>query len=186
MCAEDKYSLLELRKLATAFGLVSKSDGLFSQMMDQLNRDKTLFEAEKVHNRISAESESQEIDEQLKRLLDLSVSGVISDEEYKEKKARLVNKKFELQAKGSRDGEWLERYRNLITLAHQASYIAAEENFEAQRDFLRSCGSNISLNNGSLAISYRYPWRHIVETHGNKKWGPSRMSRGETSLYLQG
>lgn len=46
------------------------------------------------------------------------MSGVISDEEYREKKARLVNKKFELQAKGSRDGEWLERYRNLITLAH--------------------------------------------------------------------
>ncbi len=50
---------------------------------------------------------------------------VISDEEYKEKKARLVNKKFELQAKGSRDGEWLERYRNLLTLAHQASCIGS-------------------------------------------------------------
>ena len=132
----------------------SLDDGLFSQMMDQLNHDKTLFEAEKVHNRISAETQALEIDEQLKRLLDLSVSGVISDEEYKEKKARLVNKKFELQAKGSRDGEWLERYKNLITLAHQASYIAAEANFEAQRDFLKRLGSNFRLYNSTLLVSY--------------------------------
>ena len=100
------------------------------------------------------------------------MDNTISVDEYKEKKARLVNKKFELQAKGSRDGDWHERFKNFLTLAHQAGYIAAEANFEAQRDFLRSCGSNISLNNGSLAISYRYPWRYIVENRGNKKWGP--------------
>jgi len=73
----------------------------------------------------------------------------------------------------TQDGKWLEQMKNFLTLAHQASYIAAEANFEAQRDFLRSCGSNISLNNGSLAISYRYPWRYIVENRGNKKWGSS-------------
>jgi len=141
----------------------SLDDGLFSQMMDQLNHDKTLFEAEKVHNRISAETQALEIDEQLKRLLDLSVSGVISDEEYKEKKARLVNKKFELQAKGSRDGEWLERYKNLITLAHQASYIAAEANFEAQRDFLKRLGSNFRLYNSTLLVSYTSVFKIFAE-----------------------
>ena len=140
-------------------------------MMEELNREITLANAERVHNRVSAEIKNQEIDDQLKRLLDLLVRGVISEEEYKREKAQLIHKKFDNLDGGNPDGDWHERFKNFLTLAHQASYIAAEANFEAQRDFLRSCGSNIFLNNGSLVISYRYPWRHIVENRGNKKWG---------------
>ena len=101
------------------------------------------------------------------------MDNTISVEEYREKKAQLINQKVELERNPmTQDGKWLEQMKSFLTLAHQASYIAAEANFEAQRDFLRSYGSNISLNNGSLAISYRYPWRYIVENRGNNKWGP--------------
>ena len=164
-CSQTSYIREEnlAQQVKEAILKASLDDGLFSQMIDQLNHDKTLFEADKVHNRISAETEVQEIDEQLKRLLDLSVSGVISDEEYKEKKARLVNKKFELQAKGSRDGEWLERYKIVITLAHQASYIAADANFEAQRDFLKRLGSNFRLYNSTLLVSYTSVFKIFAE-----------------------
>jgi hypothetical protein len=112
----------------------------------------------------------------------MSLKGIITDEEYREKKAELINRKFDIPEKGESNGNWHEHFKNFPTLAHQATCIAAKENFEAQRDFLRSCGSNIFLNNGSLAISYRYPWRSIVENRGNKKWGPSPMRRGKTSL----
>ena len=160
------------RQIKDAIQKVAIDDGLFSQLMKEVNRQKALLEADKIYNERLAGSKIQEIDLQLERLLNLSVSGVISTEEYREKKAQLINRKFELQAGGNSDGKWLEHLKNFITLAHQASCIAAEANFEAQRDFLRSCGSNIFLNNGSLAISYRYPWRYIVENRGNKKWGP--------------
>ena len=70
------------------------------------------------------------------------------------------------------NGKWLEQMKSFLTLAHQTTSIAAEANYEAQRDFLRTCGSNLSLNNGNLAVSYRYPWRYIVENRGNKNWGP--------------
>jgi hypothetical protein len=54
----------------------------------------------------------------------------------------------------------------------QKSQKVAWANYEAQRDFLRSCGSNLAINNGTLVVAYRYPWRYIVENRGNKKWGP--------------
>jgi len=53
----------------------------------------------------------------------------------------------------------------------QKSQKLAWANYEAQRDFLRSCGSNLSLNNGTLVVTYRYPWRYIAENRENKKWG---------------
>ncbi|MFA4934189.1 MAG: SHOCT domain-containing protein [Candidatus Omnitrophota bacterium] len=87
---------------------------------------------------------AQEVDEQLKRLLDMSLKGIITDEEYREKKAELINRKFDISEKGDSNGDWLEHFKNFLTLAQQATCIAAEANFETQRDFLRSCGSNIS------------------------------------------
>jgi hypothetical protein len=89
-----------------------------------------------------------------------------------QEKTQRINKKFDNSDGGNPDGDWHERFKHFLTLAHQATCIAAEANFEAQRDFLRSCGSNISLNNGSLVISYRYPWRYIAENRENRKWGP--------------
>ena len=63
---------------------------------------------------------SDNIDDMLKRLLDLAVSGTISDAEYKEKKAQLVNRKFDILNGGSSDEEWLERIKEFLSLAHQA------------------------------------------------------------------
>ena len=71
------------------------------------------------------------------------IKGIISDEEYKQKKAELINRKFDISEKGDSNGEWLERYKTVLTLAHQASYIAAEANPDAQRDFLQKIVSNL-------------------------------------------
>lgn len=80
-------------------------DRAFSYIMDELNREITLPNAERVHNRISAEIKNQEVDDQLKRLLDLLVRGVISEEEYKREKAELLNKKFDNLDGGNPDGD---------------------------------------------------------------------------------
>ena len=174
-CAQTKYVLEENldQQVKEAIEKVALDDGLFSPMMKELEREKTLLEADKIFAKRNAEIKLKEINEKLKTLLDLFMDNTISVEEYREKKAQLLNQKVELERNPTtQDGKWLEQMKNFLTLAHQASCIAAEANLEAQRDFLRSCGSNISLNNGSLVISYRYPWRHIVENRGNKKWGP--------------
>ena len=94
-------------------------------------------------------------------------SGVISAEEYREKKAQLINRKFELRAGGNSDGKWLEHLKNFITLAHQASCIALEANYEALRDYFKIFGSNLRLANASLLFSYRYPYKFFAERANN-------------------
>lgn len=97
--------------------------------------------------------------------------GVISKEEYKREKAQLLNKKFDNLDGGNPDEDWHERFKNFLTLAHQASYIAAEANFEAQRDFLRRAVSNLKLFNKTLIVSYTSAFKIHAETHGeNMGW----------------
>jgi len=83
-------------------------------MMKELERERALLQAEKVHNRISGEVRAQEVDEQLKRLLDMSLKGIITDEEYREKKAELINRKFDISEKGDSNGDWLEHFKNFL------------------------------------------------------------------------
>ena len=97
-------------------------------------------------------------------MLDLLVRGVIGEEEYKREKAQLINKKFDNLDGGNPDGDWHERFKNFLTLAHQASYIAAEANLEAQRDFLRLAVSNLKLLDGNLIVSYTSAFKIAAET----------------------
>ena len=89
--------------------------------------------------------------------------SVISEEEYKREKAQLFDKKFDNLDGGNPDGDWHERFKNFLTLAHQSSYIAAEANFEAQRDFLKRLGSNFRLYNSTLLVSYTSVFKIFAE-----------------------
>ena len=41
----------------------------------------------------------------------------------------------------------------------------------AQRQFLKSAGSNLALKDGTLCLSYRLPYRHVAEISPSKNWG---------------
>jgi hypothetical protein len=125
---------------------------------------------------------AQEVDKQLKRLLDISLKGIITDEEYKQKKAELINNKFDISEKGDSNGDWHERYKNLITLAHQATCIAAEANFEAQRDFLRRAVSNLKLLDGNLIVSYTSAFKIAAETANEDMGFLSYFMKGNLSV----
>ena len=68
---------------------------------------------------------------------------------------------------GNSDGKWLEHLKNFVTLAHQASCIALEANYEALRDYFKIFGSNLRLANASLLFSYRYPYKFFAERANN-------------------
>ena len=120
---------------------------------------------------VKPDGKLQAIDLQLERLLNLSVTGAISAQEYREKKAHLINAKFELQQGGGSDGKWLEHLKNFVTLAHQATYIALGGNYETQRDYLKIFGSNLKLAGATLLFSYRYPYKFFAErTNNNMGW----------------
>ena len=107
-CSQSLYVREEnlARQIKDAIQKVAIDDGLFPQLMKEVNRQKALLEADKIYNERMTGNKIQEIDLQLERLLNLSVSAVISAEEYREKKSQLINRKFELQAGSNSDGKW--------------------------------------------------------------------------------
>jgi len=74
-----------------------------------------------------------------------------------------MNRKFDFSAKGDGDGDWLEHFKNFLSLAHQASYIAAGANHASQRDFLQKIVSNLKLYNRTLIISYSSDFKFMAE-----------------------
>ena len=116
------------------------------------------------------------------------MEGAISADEYKEKKASLINQKTDhLENPAGSHGKWLEPMRDFLTLAHQASSIAKAGDPEAKRTFLKKLGSNFRLTDGSLFVSYSYPFKLLANSHQeNMGWltGVEPVPREPQSLVL--
>ena len=74
----------------------------------------------------------------------MQLDGLLSLEEYKQKKEELINRKTELKQKltdfGRKGNYWLEPMRNFILGAHQANFLINSENLEEKRSFLQKIG----------------------------------------------
>jgi DNA invertase Pin-like site-specific DNA recombinase len=172
-CSQSQYLREEelLEQIKKEILNVHLEDGIFSQMMNELKREEKLFEADKIYSKRTVEIKIQEIENKLKKLLNLYLDGNISEEEYKEKKCQLVNKKIELETDPERsDGKWLEQMRDFLTLANRARYIALEANPCAQKDFFKKLGSNFKIFNASLSFSSTWPFK-ILKNPPQKNLG---------------
>ncbi len=156
---EEKLALM----ISEAIEKVRLDDKVFNTMIRELEREKELAKAEKIHNERVNETRLQEIDEKLSRLLDLFVEGAISADEYKAKKASLINKKtHHLENPEGTDGKWLEPMRDFLTLAHQASYVASAGSAEEKAEIFKKICSNHRLAYASLSVSYAYPYKILL------------------------
>jgi len=158
---EEKLALM----ISEAIEKVRLDDKTFNAMMRELEREKELMKAEKIHNEHTRETKLQEIDEQLARLLDLFVEGSITAEEYKAKKTSLINKKtHHLENPSGTDEKWLEPMRDFLTLAHQAGYVASAGTPEELANFFKKVCSNRKLANATLYVSYNCAFKILAET----------------------
>jgi len=130
-----------------------------------------------------------EIDAKLKKLLDAYLNQLISEDEFKTKKSELLNEKIALKenlakATEARGKVWLELARDFVSTTGQAGYIAGQATLEEKREFLKKIGSNFRLCGPKLSVELRLPYASIGQLGETEKWGPTRISRGETSLNL--
>jgi hypothetical protein len=157
---EEKLALM----ISEAIAKVGIDDKTYDAMIAELDREKELAKATKIHNDMTRETRTREIDEQLSRLLDLFVDGAVSADEYNAKKASLINKKtHHLENPVGTDGKWLEPMRDFLTLAHQASYVARAGSAEEKADYIKKICSNRRLAYASLSYSYIYPYKILAE-----------------------
>jgi len=126
---------------------------------------------------LSINSEIAEIDRKLNTLLEGYLSRLISEEEYKEKKSALLNKKIKLKEElAGCEGKgkvWLELARSIVTSAGQASYIAHRGSLEEKRQFLKKIGSNFRLAGAKLRFDYQLPYVYFAQKWPKEKWGPT-------------
>ena len=66
---------------------------------------------------------------------------------------------------------WLERAKNFLSSAGQASYIAQEGTLEEKREYLQKIGSNFRLADSNLLFSYKLPYSILVKNRRNRNWG---------------
>ncbi len=169
--------------ISEAIAKVGIDDKIYNAMIAELDREKELAKATKIHNDLTSETKAREIDERLSRLLDLFVEGSISTDEYKAKKASLINKKtHHLENPGGTDGKWLEPMRDFLTLAHQASYVASAGTPEELADFFKKICSNRKVANTTLYVSYSSAFKILAQTE--KEQLGSRHQRVRT--YFKG
>ena len=124
---------------------------------------------------LSINSRINDIDKKLEFLLDGYINQVVSEEEYKDKKSSLLNKKLELKESlmkiEGKGNVWLELTQEFVTSAGQASYIATKGNLEEKREYLKKIGSNFRLSGAKLLFSYRLPYLFLAENPPKNKWG---------------
>ncbi len=104
-----------------------------------------------------------EIERKLDRLLDLQLSGAITQNEYSAKKQKILNQKIEVSEK-LRDFERkgysrFEPMINFIKATSQAKNIALHGNLFEQKDFLKKIGSNFRISERTLAFDLKMPWK---------------------------
>jgi len=101
----------------------------------------------------------------ISRLTEAYLEGALELKEFQEKKNALMEKKADLREK-LKDFElggnhWLELLKNWIIEANQAKNLALSENFHEMKDFLKKIGSNRSIRNQKLTMSFKKPWNYL-------------------------
>ena len=85
----------------------------------------------------------------LDKLLDMHLSGRISQEEYAIKKEKILNQKIENQEKlkhfEQKNNHWLEPAKNFILQTNQAQIVAKKGTLQEKHEFLKRVGSNLVL-----------------------------------------
>ncbi len=116
----------------------------------------------------------QSIDGKIERLIDLYIERDISQDEYQHKKAKLLNKKKDLQERlgeiEKSGGGWLEPSKNFITICNKAGSVARLGNLSQKRDFLKTNGSNHILKDRKLSFYWSEPFNIVAKIAPTRKW----------------
>src|SRR3989338_709380 len=112
--------------------------------------------------------EIEDLDEQLDKLLDTHLDGLIPKVEYAEKKQKILNRKIDVSEKlkdfEQKGNHRLEPMRLFVLDSKQAGIIASGENFEDKKNFLKKIGSNPLLAKRALQFSPKKSWEILLNS----------------------
>ena len=108
-----------------------------------------------------------EVETKLEKLLDVFLGEIVSAEDYKARKEKLLARKVELAEK-IKDFEqkglsWLEPAREFVLSLNQAAKLLENENKTEMTTFLKNIGSHCILPNHQLIFSPKIPYNLFAE-----------------------
>jgi DNA invertase Pin-like site-specific DNA recombinase len=127
-------------------------------------------------------------DTRLARLTNAFLDQIVSGEEYKQTKNKIILEKRQIQESievfGTKVFSWLEPFRRFIKASNQASCIADSGDCTTQWDFLRKVGSNLTLRGGTLLWDARGVWQSVLDKEvmvlqKRNEWGESGVQAAE-------
>ena len=111
--------------------------------------------------------ELTQIETKLEKLLDVYLGEVISAEDYKVRKEKMLNQKLEIQEKitdfEQKDVSWLEPAREFVLSLNKADTLLGSDNYSEMTSFLKNIGSNHLLQNRQLIFKPVIPYDLIAE-----------------------
>jgi site-specific DNA recombinase len=109
----------------------------------------------------------------LDSLLDLRIRGLISDDEYKEKKESLLKEQADLKTKlgdtENRASSWLELSEKTFNFACYARHWFKNGSLDKKKSILQTIGSDFVLKDGEITIQLQKPYFIIQEANKNEE-----------------
>ena len=168
----------QLRKIVSDCGLHEDWEPYFEKwIIEAKEKDKLTVEIESE----LVNSQIQETDVKLNRLLDGYLDQVIEPEIYKQKKNELFDEKLKFEEKKSQISKngtvWLEPMREFVNCALQAQKIArAKNNCHDLRVMAKKVSSNFFLMNRRLSAKLNFPYAALSAEAGAASAAPKHLS----------
>jgi len=160
-------------------------------MEKELNKEKK--ESCKAESAFAQNLKSQlrEIEAKLDRLLDNQLEGIISNEEYADKKQKILNQKIEISEKmkdfEQNGNHWLELCKRFVFEANQAQIVALQKDFPEKKNYLKRIGSNPLLSEREVFVEYKNPWKLLENlSSGARRFAPSEAKNENYTYVLRG
>ena len=167
-------------QLNDIFQKVALPDDWLQPLLKKIDEDEKQISQSSKSFAQNLQKELGEVEMKLSKLLDMQLDGLISLEEYKQKKEELVNRKTGLKQKlvdfGRKGNYWLEPMRNFILAVHQANSMRNSENLEEKRSFLQKIGSNWQLCDKKVRFEALNEWALLTQRPRFPDWSGIRES----------
>lgn len=201
-CAQGSVEIKELEKqideLLSKIEINEKYKDLAIEYLNETN-DKEVESRESIRN--SQKKEYDHCLKELDNLLKLKISpenndgSLLSNEEYKNKKAELIGKKIKLEEvindTGQRVEKWMIEAEKVYDFACFARIRFAKGDPQTKSEILSALGQNLLLKDRKLAIQLQKPFKIIGETlcsvpEARRGLEPAKIAQNERKTALSG
>ena len=168
----------QVRKIVRDCGLHEEWEPYFEKWISQAE-EKDKLNAQVEEKQVNSQIQETEI--KLNRLLDGYLDQVIEPEIYKQKKNQMFDEKLKLEEKKSQISKngtvWLEPMREFVNCALQAQKIArAKNNCHDLSIMAKKVGSNFFLKDRRLSANLNFPFAALSAEAGAASAAPNQLS----------